>query len=216
MEHLELVDRIYFEVKRMIFDQRLKPGQKLVQEKLSEELGVSRSPLLKALQRLESEFLVEQIPRRGMYVKRMTEKEIIDVFQCRAVIEGLSARLATGVIDSAGIDELRGFFRPFQGQESIEMAAYAEADRAFHTRIMQWSGNAVILRLEVLSNIHLKAYQAGLLRPPEVTLPEHFGIIEAMAKGEDELAEQRMRAHIERSIEALLSGKEEKKIHRRG
>ncbi len=213
MEHLELVDRIYFEVKRMIFDQRLKPGQKLVQEKLSEELGVSRSPLLKALQRLESEFLVEQIPRRGMYVKRMTEKEIVDVFQCRAVIEGLSARLATGVIDPAGIDELRGYFRPFQGRESIEVFAYAEADRSFHTRIMQWSGNAVILRLEVLSNIHLKAYQAGLLRPPERTLPEHFAIIEAMARGDGALAEQLMRAHIERSIEALLSGEGEKKIH---
>jgi len=48
MEHLELDDRIYLKIKQMIFDQELEPGQKLVQEKLSNSLGISRSPLLKA------------------------------------------------------------------------------------------------------------------------------------------------------------------------
>jgi len=71
MEHVELVDRLYLTVKQMILDQQLVPGQKLVQEKLATELGVSRSPLLKALQRLESELLVESFPRRGMYVKQL-------------------------------------------------------------------------------------------------------------------------------------------------
>ena len=179
MEHVELVDRVYLKIKQMIFDQQLKPGQKLIQEKLSSELGVSRSPLLKALEKLEGELLVEKIPRRGMYVKEMTLNEIIDVFQCRAVIEGLSARLTAGNITDA------------------------EADRTFHTRIMQWSNNKAILRLEVLSNIHLKAYQTGLLRPPEDTLTEHLEIIEAIAAKNGTLAEKLMRAHIEKSIATL-------------
>lgn len=203
MEHIELVDRIYLEVKKMIFDQRLKPGQKLIQEKLASDLGVSRSPLLKALQRLESELLVEKIPRRGMYVKSMNLKEIEDIFQCRAVIEGLSARLSARLITQEQIQELKAHFEPFAQKTLINVQEYAIADRAFHTQIMKWSGNAVVLRLEVLSNIHLRAYQAGLLRPPEETLAEHFAIIEALEKQDEALAEILMRQHIEASLVAF-------------
>ena len=203
MEHVELVDRVYLKIKQMIFDQQLKPGQKLIQEKLSSELGVSRSPLLKALEKLEGELLVEKIPRRGMYVKEMTLNEIIDVFQCRAVIEGLSARLTAGNITDEQVAMLRQSIQPFVDTEVIDPKAYAEADRTFHTRIMQWSNNKAILRLEVLSNIHLKAYQTGLLRPPEDTLTEHLEIIEAIAAKNGTLAEKLMRAHIEKSIATL-------------
>ena len=138
-----------------------------------------------------------------MYVKSMGLKEVIDIFQCRAVIEGLSCRLAATQITAEQVEQLRACFKPFVKQDPIDVEAYAEADRNFHTKIMKWSGNAVILRLEVLSNIHLRAYQAGLLRPPKETISEHFAIIEALEKRNGKKAEQLMRAHIERSLEAL-------------
>ena len=203
MEHVELVDRIYLKVKQMIFDQVLEPGQKLIQEKLASELGVSRSPLLKALQRLESELLVEQIPRRGMYVKRVEIKEIRDIFQCRAVIEGLSAKLAAKNMTPQQVQMLKACFAPFLNQAHIEVSEYAKADRLFHHQIMKWSENAVILRLEILNNIHLRAYQAGLLRPPSETLPEHFAIITALEQKDGKKAETLMRQHIERSLAAI-------------
>ncbi len=192
----------------MIFDQQLLPGQKLVQEKLSAELGISRSPLLKALEKLESELLIEKIPRRGMFVKEMTLKEIIDVFQCRAVLEGLSARLAAFRITTEQIQKLKAIFEPFIGKKRVGAEVYAEADRAFHNYIMQWSQNAAILRLEVLSNIHLKAYQAGLLRPPKDTMGEHLAIIDALAEKNGPLAETLMKEHIEKSVAALKRRKE--------
>lgn len=200
LAHVELVDRVYQKVKQLIFDQELKPGQKLVQEKLAEQLGVSRSPLLKALQKLESEFLVENIPRRGMYVRSLSLQEIHDIFQCRAVIEGLSARLAAKLASPDDIKELVLLFTPFQKMKNIDPLTYAVADRNFHNRIMHISGNAMILKLEMLSNIHLRAYQAGLLRPPEETLDEHFAIIEAISRKKATLAERLMRNHIEKSI----------------
>lgn len=202
---MELVDRVYLTIRKMIFDQKLKVGQKLIQEKLAAELGVSRSPLLKALQRLESELLVENIPRRGIYVKSMSLEEIVDVYQCRAVLEGLSARLAATLITREQINTLTALFKPFEKASSIDPEAYAEADRSFHSLIMKWSDNALMLRLEVLSSIHLKAYQAGLLRPPEETLPEHFAIIDALAKQDGHIAEQLMRRHVERSLENLMN-----------
>lgn len=199
MQHLELVDRVYQEIKQMILDQDLVPGQKLVQEKLAAQLGVSRSPLLKALQRLESELLVESIPRRGVYVKQLAPREIRDIFACRAVIEGLSARLAAERSSVSDIKLLHECFQPFVGAKEIDPVDYAKEDRKFHRLILKLSGNAVIDRLELLTNIHLVAFQVGLLRPPEETLAEHLGIIEAIGKGESAKAELLMRQHIEDS-----------------
>ncbi|WNJ17862.1 GntR family transcriptional regulator [Pontibacter sp. G13] len=205
MEHVELVDRIYLKIRQMIFNQELKPGQKLVQEKLAAQLGISRSPLLKALQKLESEMLVESIPRRGMYVKQMDPAEIQDIFQCRAVIEGLSARLCAERLTPDQIQTLKDCFAGFDGDGPIDPKTYAESDRAFHTHLMQWSGNAVVLRLEILSHIHLSAYQVGLLRTPSETLGEHLAIIDALEAGNGTLAEQLMRTHIEDSLAAFLA-----------
>jgi DNA-binding GntR family transcriptional regulator len=203
LEHVELTDRIYSRVKKMIFDQELLPGQKLLQEKLSADLGVSRTPLLKALHRLESEMLVESKPRRGLYVKKMSVQEVIDIFYVRSVIEGLSARLAAGRLNQNQIEKLRQLFLPFRGQQSIDISEYEKSDREFHDSIMHYSNNKIIPQLEMLSNIHLHAFQAGLLRPPEETIDEHFAIIEAMAMGDGISAEKAMRAHIDKSREAL-------------
>ena len=200
MEHLELADRIYARVKQMIFDQELKQGQKIVQEKLASELGISRSPLLKALQKLNAEMLVESIPRRGMYVKTIDMEELEDVFECRAVLEGLSARLVANRIRKDQLRKLKSCFKAFQGKKNINMEAYAKADRDFHGYILEWSGNKVIPQLEMLGNVHLKAMQAGLLRAPEDTLPEHLNIIEAIENGDGQKAEELMRFHIEKSI----------------
>jgi len=207
LEHVELVDRIYDRIKQMIYNQELKPGQKLIQEKLAKELGVSRSPLLKALQQLESEFLVEKKPRRGMYVRSLSIGEIVDVFQVRSVIEGLSARLATQHIQRKDIVYLRSLFHPFTNRKRINDEEYALADRAFHSKIMALSENALIFKLESLSHMHLKAYQAGLLRPPQETLPEHLAIIDALEQQQGKKAEKLMRLHIERSLNNLVSSK---------
>ncbi|MBN1479274.1 GntR family transcriptional regulator [candidate division KSB1 bacterium] len=203
LEHIELTDRIYSRVKKMIFDQELLPGQKLLQEKLSAQLGVSRTPLLKALHRLESEMLVESKPRRGLFVKQMSVEEIIDIFHVRAVIEGLSARLAAAHVQNEHITFLRQLFQPFRDQHPIDYTEYEKADRQFHNSIMLYSGNKIIARLEMLSNLHLQAFQAGLLRPPEETIDEHFNIIKALAAGDGQQAEQFMRNHIDKSREAL-------------
>lgn len=184
----------------MIFDQELQQGQKIIQEKLAAELGVSRSPLLKALQRLESEMLVESIPRRGMYVKSVDLDEVIDVFECRAVLEGLSARLTARHITDDQVQTLQSCFSNFIGKKNINIEAYASADRAFHAYILEWSGNKTIAHLEMLSNIHLKAFQAGLLRQPKDTLPEHLDIIKALKNKDEVQAELQMRRHIEQSL----------------
>lgn len=202
MEHLELVDRLYFAVKQKIFDQELLPGTKLVQEKLAAELGVSRSPLLKALQRLESELLVESIPRRGMYVKQLVPNEVRDIFQCRAVIEGLSARLTAEKATPAQVAELEQCFASF-APTTTELDAYSKADRRFHQLILNMSGNAVVNRLELFTSIQTASFGAGLLRPPAETLGEHRAIVGAISRKDGPEAERLMRLHITRSEQRI-------------
>ena len=135
----------------------------------------------------------------------MSPSEILDLFACRAVIEGLSARLTASHATEDQIAALRACFAPFSPSDSIDVLAYAQADRKFHQLILTFSGNAVISRLELLTNIHLTAFQAGLLRPPTETLVEHLAIIEAIASGNGLEAEALMRKHIEDSGKRIQS-----------
>ena len=77
IQHNNLSRPVYERLKGMIANGMLSPGQKLIQEKLATEFGVSRTPLLKALQSLEHEMLVESIPRRGIYVRQISMQEMI-------------------------------------------------------------------------------------------------------------------------------------------
>ena len=92
--HENLDRKVYRELKSMIVDRKLKPGDKILQEKISQEFGVSRTPLMCALKKLEQEKLVQAIPRRGFYVRRFTKEEVLEAFELREILEGLAARRA--------------------------------------------------------------------------------------------------------------------------
>src|SRR5690606_15810283 len=84
---------VYLRVREMIFNKQLEPGDLLVQSQLSQQLGVSRTPLRKALAQLEKEGLLVGTPK-GWYVRSFTLQDLISVFRIRAVLEGLACRLA--------------------------------------------------------------------------------------------------------------------------
>ena len=92
--HENLDRKVYRELKSMIVDRKLKPGDKILQEKISQEFGVSRTPLMCALKKLEQEKLVQAIARRGFYVRRFTKEEVLEAFELREILEGLAARRA--------------------------------------------------------------------------------------------------------------------------
>ena len=94
-EHENLDHKVYRQLKAMILDQHLKPGSKIYQEELANDLGISRTPLVNALKRLEQEQLIIAIPRRGFSVRQFSEEEMIRIFELREVLEGLAARRAS-------------------------------------------------------------------------------------------------------------------------
>ena len=181
---------VYQKIKEMILNGTLKPGQKLKQEHLAIELGVSRTPLHKAFQMLENEFFVESIPRRGYFVKEVNLNEVLDAFECREALEGIAARRAAKVITKTQIEKMKSLFKPFLNTPKIDLKKYQKADHEFHQLVITISGNTVLKRLDILASLLHRTYQKGLIRGPEETLPEHFAIIDAFERKNSEDAEQ--------------------------
>ncbi|GAB5520101.1 MAG: GntR family transcriptional regulator [Rhodothermales bacterium] len=196
IDHKDLGHLTYHQVKELIVRKALRPGDHIRQDEMAQQLGVSRTPLLKALNLLERDLLVEFIPRRGYFVKQYTYAEMREVFQVREVLEGLAARLAAAHITPDEIAYLRALFAPFEAAESIDAEAYESADQAFHRQIAAIGANAVLAKLEVMRNVQVLAYQMGLHLDPQQTLAHHDAIIDALEDHNGAEAERLMRAHI--------------------
>ncbi len=207
IKHTSISEPIYLRLKEMILNGELKQGEKIVQEKIAESLGVSRTPLRKALMALENEYLIESIPRRGMYMRSWDQKEIIDIYICREAIEGMAARILAETKNDSIIKQLKDCFTQFLNVEEINLTAYAEADEEFHSLLIKLTENAPLDKVYFFGNIHSKVIGHGLVRKPEETLDEHFKIIEAIEQGDADKAEQLARQHIKKSRELLSKNK---------
>jgi len=201
----ELTDLAYEKVKEMILSNELKPGQKIVQDSLALDLGISRTPLRSALQKLEAEYLIKSIPRRGVVVREFSNEKIVEIYDCRIALESMAIRLFT---ESASVVEkkrLQKFFSKYsKGSGSIDTKAYQADDAKFHDFIQSNCGNEFLGRLFNQGNLLICINQIGLIRPPEETLPEHLGIIEAICNKEVDKAEELGRQHLLTSKELIM------------
>jgi DNA-binding GntR family transcriptional regulator len=181
----------------MILAGELVPGQKLIQEALSERLGVSRTPLLAAFSKLEKEMLVELVPRRGAFVKRLSPAELLQLYEVRLRLEPLGAYEAARHPDRNGrkiLEELLAGYR--EAVMAGDTQAVRLADYRFHMAIMNLSGNTVLERILSSFAIVSKSNQRGLMKPALKSLEEHEALQEAIASGKAELAERLMREHL--------------------
>ena len=204
IEHENLDDKIYARLKALIAERRLLPGERILQDRLAREMGVSRTPLVNALKRLAQERLVEWVSRRGIYVKRFTKREMARLFQVREVLEGLSARLAAPRIDRDEVDRLVEMFRGLDVTPTpAAVRRYVERDRYFHWRLVEIAGNEQLAHAMESVNMMFFAWQDGLVRPAAETVQEHFAILEALRRRDPDASEAAMRLHIRRSLERL-------------
>jgi DNA-binding GntR family transcriptional regulator len=206
-EHENLDRKAYQILKAMIIDRKLLPGEKIPQEKLAEDLGISRTPLINALKFLEREKLVQSVPRRGFFMRRFSKKEMLSIFELREVLEGLAARKAAEKISDREIDQLSSFFKQFPETAGIDIRAYAREDRRFHTFLLEIGGKEFLKSILETYNIISHSYQVitseGLVRLPKETIGEHRAIISAVAARDAEGAEALMRRHFQRSRTVL-------------
>ncbi|SFE53585.1 GntR family transcriptional regulator [Alteribacillus iranensis] len=149
--HKTVTTATYEKLKADISAGKYKPGDHLLLKQLSEDLQVSRTPIRDALIRLQEEGLVEAKPHRGMYVRKLKEKDISNYYQTRAVLEGLGAKLAAENIKQEETQVLEDFInrmekvlihREDQGDEAI-----IKLNNSLHDYIFKIADNEVLDRL---------------------------------------------------------------------
>jgi DNA-binding GntR family transcriptional regulator len=121
-----------------------KPGDRLVELQIAQELGTSQGPVREALRDLEASGLVESESYKGTRVRQITDKEIEDAYQVRSVLEQLAAELAAPKL-AGNVDALKKEVTAFMtAAEKRDMKSYSEHDMEFHRRIIEAAGNEVL------------------------------------------------------------------------
>lgn len=200
-DRLNLDDHIYGQVRTMIAEGELLPGERIVPEQLATRMCVSRTPIIAALKRLAHEQVLEWRSRRGVYVRRLTRRELAGIFEVREVLEGLAARRAAETIQPEQIEALRGLFRDIDTTESPSSRHnYIRQDYLFHMRLLEIADSAPLFRTMDSVNIMVMAFSGGLLRPMRDVLEEHETILKALAAHDAAGAEAAARDHVHRSV----------------
>lgn len=183
------------------------PNQRLVEAELSEQFGASRASVRNALLHLASEGLVERIQNRGARVRAVSLEEAIEITEVRMALEGLCAAKAAERVTEEDKRELRAIGDHMREAVSAgDLLGYSELNRQLHAKIRTVSGQHtacnVLERLR-LQNVHLQFRLAMHPGRPNVSLPQHLEIIEALCDGDPEAAEAAARKHLRSVIEAL-------------
>jgi DNA-binding GntR family transcriptional regulator len=171
---------------------------RLDERQLSEDLGVSRTPIREALSVLEQEGFVRSIPRRGIVVVRKTKREIVEMITVWAAIESMAARIAAISAPPRGIAGLTGLMDAFEEDPSGHLTEYSDANMEFHRAIIRLSGNALMSGLTDKLFIHMRAVRAVTMTQDnraQRSVTDHRAIIAALRKGDPDLAERLVRDH---------------------
>jgi len=172
---------------------------RLDERRLSEGLGVSRTPIREAMTLLEQEGFVRTRPRRGIFVVRKTKREIVEMITVMAALESMAARLAAERGSEADIAELHGLMDDFRnGNSSERLAEYSHANIAFHQAIIKMSGCALLAEMTENLFIHMRAIRKITIHQDDRaarSIVDHMRIIEALERRDAELAERLAREH---------------------
>lgn len=176
----------------------LPPGARLREVELAARLGISRTPVREAIRRLETDGLVEHLPRQGATLRRLSYAEVMELYEMRAVLEGTAARLAARAASELELREL--------AEINSEMTAHAtptdivRLNRQFHAALINAAKNRYLQRaIGAMGRTLLILGQSTLFDPSRIAsaAQEHHCLLQALQARDGAAAEAAMRAHIE-------------------
>lgn len=197
----ELSAQVYRELREAICDYRIPPHQRLVQNTLAEQLGISRTPVRDALSRLVQEGLVDPAPVRGGFlVREFTPHQVLEIYDVRLALEPVAARGAAGHHSGAQIAEMRDINEAIGSASSESLSRQYELNERFHALVVEPDGNEILKRMlsqlwQMPSALRMYHFQAGG-EEDDLTVGEHAGIIEALAAGDAAATVERVEEHI--------------------
>lgn len=204
-----LEEKVYKTLEDQILSQKLTAGEAVTEMKLSAELGVSRTPVREALQRLDREGLIKLIPNKGAFVIGISEKDLIDIYMIRMRLEGLAARITAEKADESTVRHLREnteLTEFFISKGNVERVKDLDSD--FHDIIYRACESRMLCK--TLSELHryIASYRKLSLTVEgriEKSFEEHKQICDAIENKDMENADRLMSRHVEHALDNLLS-----------
>jgi len=200
--------QVYEKLENDILRGKYRPDEALIEKIISEEMGVSRTPVREALRQLEQEGLVKSIPNKGVVVTRVEVQDIEDIYTIKKSIEGLAARLAAERISPEELLELEEVvdLSEFYAEKK-DIDHLVELDSRFHAIIFRASGNRPLM--QTLQQFHVfvkRARSESLHRDGRILqmLEEHRKIFLAIESRSGDEAENQHKIHINNAMQSLM------------
>jgi DNA-binding GntR family transcriptional regulator len=208
MKKMLEVDRAYNELLRMVMSRQLQPGYPIFDVEVAKKMGMSRTPVREAIQRLKVEGLVEVIPRKGVYIKSLSQEEIRESYELAEALEGMVAYLAAENITEEQIDNLGAITeRLDESLKSNDISGWITADEEFHNEIRKISNNSIISN--TLKRFDIQIHRVRIMitsnwLDKEKSNFDHKAIVEAFKKHDGELAQKIHHEHWRRIRKDIL------------
>ena len=205
--HRPLRDVVATEMRRLILDGTLQPGERLIEDRLAEQLGVSRNPVREAIRVLEAEGFLDVTARRGSFVATLSAQQAADLFEIRLALEPLGARLAAGAESPPRIARMKEILGHAQAEPQLhDLDTLAELHTELHSLIFEMTGNAYLtaIAIPMVKRGQWLLRQSSPLKTPEAW-SEHHGMIAAIEAGDPDLAEVLARHHVLSVRSSLLA-----------
>jgi len=208
LEEYKPLREIVFEgMREAIVKQLLRPGERLMESRLAEEMGVSRTPIREALRRLELEGFIYVLPRKGAFVAGISIKDIRDLYEIRGALEALASGLAAQRAAPEEIEEMKKcLIRESELVDSSDITHTVNADVSLHDLIYKAARNKRLLN--TLNNIREQIYRirfvlTSLPGRKKASLEMHSKIVEAIGERNVELAQYLAEEHVRYAKEAM-------------
>lgn len=205
-----LADRAYAEIRAMILDLRLLPGQSILVEDLAARLGMSRTPVREAIARLSSglEGLVTTAPRKGIVVTVPTVETMRELYE---IVDGLESEAVKLAVERAGDADLAALDAAVADQESAlggdDLVGWTQADRRFHNLLFDAAGNRRLRDLMRLFDDQLHRVRVATIHirhKPLDSTREHRAVIEAIRARDARRAREVHAAHRARALQEMI------------
>jgi DNA-binding GntR family transcriptional regulator len=197
-QHLPLRDQVLAGLRKAIISGDYPPGERLTEDRLAEDFGVSRNPIREALRVAEAEGFVVILPRRGAVVASPSSATIDDIFAVRERLEPLAARLAAERATSGDVTTLRAVLEQARlATEHQDLRRVAELNSALHLQILEMSGNPWLASIAKALYLHVQwVFQMTANARAPHSWDEHIKLVDAIESGDGELAEVVALSHV--------------------
>jgi DNA-binding GntR family transcriptional regulator len=208
-DYKPLREVIFNTLREAIIVGELKPGERLMEVQLSEKMGVSRTPVREAIRKLELEGLVNMVARRGAQVADLSVKDIMDVLEVRASMDGLATALSSTRITQDEMKELKHIQSQFASYvEKDNLQGSIKKDVEFHDVIYRSSRNEKLIQISSNLREQIQRFRVIYLKDyssPKDIIKEHADIYEAILGKDPELARGAAVKHIKKQEEAIIN-----------